>query len=48
MENIEMAMNFVSLVDYMVSLNLKDRLFQCANFSITLQIFAFYLERPEI
>ena len=48
MENIQMAMNFVSLGDYMVSLDLKDAYFSVPIFSTTLQIFAFYLERPEI
>ena len=39
MENIQMPMNSVSLGDYIVSLDLlKGRLFQCANFSTTLQI----------
>ena len=43
-----MVMNFISLVDYMVSLDLKDAYFSVPIFSTTLQIFAFYLERPEI
>ena len=48
MENIQMVMNFVSPGDYMVSLDLKDAYFSVPIFSTTLQIFAFYLERPEI
>ena len=48
MENIQMVSNFVSLVDYMMSLDLKDAYFSVPVFLTTLQIFAPCLERPEI